>query len=233
VGTASAPDNDDTHSDYEWGPAHPCFPHPNPHVPASSPLHTSTRIIRVRRDWMAHGDLGPAFANLYPEILDPLVAEDDFRALIKRVNNELAAAFNPTSFRAWADALLGVATLWLWDDVGMTAVKGRLARLEEWLDQWNRDVGAKEGVQIVPLRRTGYLTVGVSSLTLVHYTAGISWLIYVYSSIFRSQTPMSVSTLLPPRALARSRTTTSHGWTAKRIRHLLRSSCMANSALTL
>ncbi|KAF2490504.1 hypothetical protein BU16DRAFT_543822 [Lophium mytilinum] len=160
-GTASAPGDDDANSDYEWGPAHPCFPHPNPHVPLSSPLHTSTRIIRVRRDWMAHGDLGPAFANLYPEILDPLVSEDDFRAMIKRVNDELAVAFNPTSWRAWVDTLMGVATLWLWDDVGMSAVKGRLARLEGWLEQWNRDVGEKEGVRVVPLRRTGYLTLDI------------------------------------------------------------------------
>ena len=151
--------DDDAASEFPWGPAHPCFPHPNPHVPLKSELFDNTRIIRIKRDWMTAGDLAPTFANLYPEILDPLVSEDDFRNLVKKINDTLLEAFDPFTFRACLDAFLGVATFWLWDDVGLTGVKKKLAELERWIDDWNRVVGAKEGVKIIPLRRTGYLTV--------------------------------------------------------------------------
>ena len=147
--------------EFVWGPSHPCFPHMNPHVPLSSPEYASTRIIRVRRDWMQVGDLAPTFANLYPEILDPLVSEEEFRRIIKHVNRELTAAFSPWSARAWCDAALGVATLWLWEDVGLAGVKSRLKKLEGWIEAWNRDVGSEESVKIIPLRRTAYMTVSV------------------------------------------------------------------------
>lgn len=149
----------DEQSEFPWGPSHPCFPHPNPHVPLHSALYDNTRIIRIKRDWMMQGDLAPTFANLYPEILDPLVSEDDFRILIKKINDTLTDAFDPFTFRAWLDAVMGVATFWLWDDVGLTGVKRKLANLERWIQDWNRDVGQKEAVKIIPLRRTGYLTV--------------------------------------------------------------------------
>lgn len=158
----SARAGDDDASEFPWGPAHPCFPHPNPHVPLTSELYDNTRIIRIKRDWMMAGDLAPTFANLYPEILDPLVSEDDFRVLVKKINDTLIEAFDPFTFRAWVDTVMGVATLWLWEDVGMTGVKRKLADLEGWIESWNRDVGSKEGVRIVPLRRTGYLTVSLS-----------------------------------------------------------------------
>jgi hypothetical protein len=145
--------------DYEWGPSHPCFPHLNSHVPLDSPLYNSTRIIRVRRDWMVAGDLAPTFANLYPEVLDPVISEDTFRAVIKHINAELLAVFSPWSARAWLDTILGVATLWLWEDAGLTGVKSKLRTLERWIEEWNRTVGEPEGVRIIPLRRTGYLTV--------------------------------------------------------------------------
>lgn len=163
IGTVSAPgDGDgDNDSEYAWGPSHPCFPHPNPHVPLSSPLCNSTRIIRIKRNWMVAGDLAPTFANLYPEVLDPMISEEAFRDIIKRVNDELVSAFSPTSLRAWVDSLMGVATLWLWDDVGMSAVKRKLEALERWLEDWNQNIGAKEGVKIIPLRRTGYLTLDI------------------------------------------------------------------------
>ncbi|KAF2084668.1 hypothetical protein K490DRAFT_10758, partial [Saccharata proteae CBS 121410] len=147
--------------EYAWGPAHPCFPHLNPHVPLSSPLYSTTRIIRVRRDWMLQGDLAPTFANLYPEVLDPHMSEETFRAIIAKANDELVAAFSPWSPRAWADSLLGIATLWLWEDFGLTGVKKRLRDLEVWIEDWNRTVGEKEGVLIIPLRRTGYLTLDI------------------------------------------------------------------------
>ncbi|KAF1362041.1 hypothetical protein EJ07DRAFT_108385 [Lizonia empirigonia] len=153
-------DGDDA-SEFPWGPSHPCFPHPNPHVPLNSELYDTTKIIRIKRDWMVKGDLAPTFANLYPEILDPLVAEDDFRELIKKINDSLVAAFDPFTFRAWLDSVLGVATFWLWDDVGMSGVKRQLNELESWIDRWNREVGEKEAVKIIPLRRTGYLTLDI------------------------------------------------------------------------
>ena len=145
--------------EFSWGPSHPCFPHMNPHVPLTSSLYHSTRIIRVKRDWMQAGDLAPTFANLYPEVLDPLVSEGEFRNVVRHINAELIAAFTPWSVRAWADALLGAATLWLYDDLGLPAIRQRLHRLEEWIALWNRDVGEKEGVKIISLRRTAYMTV--------------------------------------------------------------------------
>ncbi|OAL51304.1 hypothetical protein IQ07DRAFT_611151 [Pyrenochaeta sp. DS3sAY3a] len=154
-------DDDDAASEFPWGPAHPCFPHPNPHVPLHSELYDNTRIIRVKRDWMIKGDLAPTFANLYPEILDPMVTEDDFRLIVKKINDTLIAAFDPFTFRAWLDSALGIATFWLWDDVGMTGVKRQLAELERWIDDWNHNIGAKDGVTIIPLRRTGYLTLDI------------------------------------------------------------------------
>jgi hypothetical protein len=147
--------------EFAWGPSHPCFPHMNPHVPLSSPEYANTRIIRVRRDWMQVGDLAPTFANLYPEILDPLVSEDEFRSVIRHVNTELIAAFSSWSARAWCDAALGVATLWLWEDMGLAGVKSRLKNLDAWIETWNRDIGSQESVKIIPLRRTAYMTVSL------------------------------------------------------------------------
>jgi hypothetical protein len=159
-------DLDDTNSEIEWGPKHPCFPHPNPHVPRDSPLYNDTRIIRVARDWMQKGDLAPTFANLYPEILDPIVEEEDFRVLIKHVNDTLIDAFDPLTFRAWVDNILGVATFWLWEDAGLSGVKRKLSALERWIENWNIEHGEKVGVKIIPLRRTGYMTVCSSSTCL-------------------------------------------------------------------
>ncbi|CAN9385804.1 unnamed protein product [Alternaria sp. RS040] len=160
--SGSAGDDDaDAASEFPWGPSHPCFPHPNPHVPLDSELYNTTRIIRIKRDWMTKGDLAPTFANLYPEILDPLVTEDDFRILIKKINDTLIDAFDPFTFRACLDTVMGIATFWLWEDAGFTGVKKQLAELERWIQDWNRDIGAKEAVKIIPLRRTGYLTLDV------------------------------------------------------------------------
>jgi len=162
----------DPPSDYAWGPSHPCFPHPNPHVPLSSPLYSTTRIIRIKRDWLQAGDQAPAFSNLYPEILDPVLPEGDFRALVAHVNAELLRAFDPWTWRNGVDALLGLLTGWVWEDAGWTGVKGRLRGVEKWLEEWNVRVGGAsgegegEGVRVVGLRRTGYLTVsGSFSLT--------------------------------------------------------------------
>ncbi|TKA72271.1 hypothetical protein B0A49_03483 [Cryomyces minteri] len=155
------PDSDDDDDALPWSPAHPCYPHPNPHVPLTSPLAHSTRIIRIQRDWLAGTDAVPAFANLYPEILDPVLPEPAFRLLIAHVNAALAAALSPWSWRSWLDALLGAATGWLWEDVGPAGVRGRLRALDAWLERWNRTEGAREGVVVVPLRRTAYLSLDV------------------------------------------------------------------------
>ncbi|KAF1813369.1 hypothetical protein P152DRAFT_373648, partial [Eremomyces bilateralis CBS 781.70] len=147
--------------EFSWGPSHPCFPHLNPHVPISSPLYQTTRIIRIKRDWMIVGDLAPTFANLYPEVLDPMIPEDEFRAIVKKINGVLIEEFSPWSTRAWVDAFMGVATGWLWEDFGLSQVKLRLRELENWIEDWNERVGAREGVRIIPLRRSAYMTIDI------------------------------------------------------------------------
>ncbi|RCI11663.1 hypothetical protein L249_7215 [Ophiocordyceps polyrhachis-furcata BCC 54312] len=153
----------------EWGPQHPCYPHLNPHVPVTSAEYSTTRIIRIRRDWLPHGDLAPTLSNLYPEILDPAgLSEHEFRRVIDKLNLELVAAFNPFGFRNLLDALLGLLTGWLWDDLGFTAVKSRLDRLERWIESWNRDMektlAVDDGLtppKMIPLRQTAYMTLDI------------------------------------------------------------------------
>ncbi|KAK5036326.1 hypothetical protein LTS07_002052 [Exophiala sideris] len=144
-----------------WGPSHPCFPHQNPHVPLDSPEYSSTRIIRIRRDWMVAGDLAPTYSNIYPEILDPLMQEQEFRYVIEHINQTLVQAYDPFSSWNWLDGFLGLITGWLWEDFRPTGIKGQLKALEEWLEDWNHTVGAREGVKIIPLRRTGYLNLDI------------------------------------------------------------------------
>lgn len=150
----------------EWGPQHPCFPHRNPHVSPDDPEYITTRIIRIRRDWLIMGDLAPTFSNLYPEILDPAgMNEPEFRRVIDKLNRELTIAFEPWSARNIMDGVLGLATGWLWEDLGFTGAKARLARLERWIEAWNKEMArtADEGApippKIIPLRQTGYMTV--------------------------------------------------------------------------
>ncbi|KAB5558103.1 Golgin subfamily A member 7/ERF4 family-domain-containing protein [Coniochaeta sp. 2T2.1] len=153
----------------EWGPQHPCYPHLNPHVPVDSPEYGSTRIIRVRRDWLVEGDLAPTFSNLYPEILDPAgLSEQEFRRVIEKLNGTLIPAFSPYNWRNVVDGVLGLATGWLWEDFGFTGVKARLKHLEQWIEEWNADM-AKSVVReesaippkIIPLRETGYMTLDI------------------------------------------------------------------------
>ncbi|KAK2749827.1 hypothetical protein FQN57_005241 [Myotisia sp. PD_48] len=144
-----------------WGPAHPCFPHMNSHVPLNSEEYITTRVIRIRRDWMVRGDLAPTFSNLYPEVLDPLLSEDEFRTVIAKINGELTAAFNPYNLHNWVDGIIGFLTGWIWDDVGAARIKKRLRGLEEWLDEWNNRVGAPEGVKVWGPRRTGFLCLDI------------------------------------------------------------------------
>ena len=110
---------------------------------------------------MVKGDLAPAFSNLYPEILDPLLPEQEFRRIIAKINEELVNAFDPYSPRNWFDVVMGLVTGWIWDDIGASSIKHNLRRLEAWIEAWNRDVGSKEGVHIWSLRRTAYMTLDI------------------------------------------------------------------------
>lgn len=161
-------DPDQLDASDEWGPQHPCFPHLNPHVAINSPEFTTTRIIRIRRDWLLEGDLAPTFSNLYPEILDPAgVSEQEFRRVIDKLNHDLVPIFDPYNWRNILDGLLGLITGWIWDDLGFTNAKSKLSKLESWIENWNaemeKSVGSEEGIpapKIISLRRTGYMSVG-------------------------------------------------------------------------
>lgn len=164
---------EDVHADDEaWGPQHPCYPHINPHVPIESPEHTSTRIIRVKRDWMIAGDLAPTFSNLYPEILDPAgLPEQEFRRIVEKLNGELIPVFNPYNARNVLDGVLGVFTGWLWDDLGLSSAKARLNKLEKWIEEWNQQAARTMGTEgsmmapkLISLRKTGYMSVSLISL---------------------------------------------------------------------
>jgi Golgin subfamily A member 7/ERF4 family len=142
-----------------WGPTHPCYPHLNPHVPKSSPLYESTRIIKIERDWMIVGDEAPTFSEMYPEILAGYLEEDEFRSIVGHVNKELIETFRPWSARNVLDSVLGVLTFFLWEDVGATGAKRRMKKLDEWLEDWNARNGKQNGVSLIGLRKTGYLNV--------------------------------------------------------------------------
>jgi hypothetical protein len=163
IGTPNNPgdDEDGLAEELAWGPSHPCFPHLNSHVPKSSLEFQTTRIIRIRRDWMVVGDLAPTFSNIYPEILDPLVTEQEFRYIIQHINATLVQAFDPFASSNWIDGVLGFMTGWFWEDFRGGGIKGKLRELEGWTEEWNRTVGMREGVRIIPLRRTGYMNLDI------------------------------------------------------------------------
>ncbi len=69
--------------------------------------------------------------------------------------------FSPWNMWNVLDGVLGVLTFWIWDDLGLGYRKRGLRRVEGWLEDWNRNEGAKEGVRIIPLRRTAYLSVSL------------------------------------------------------------------------
>lgn len=145
--------------EFTWGPSHPCFPHPNPHCAPNSDEYAATRVIRVKRDWLAAGDLHPQYANLYPEILDPLVSDGDFRDLVASINAILQRTLSPYTTRAWIDSLLGAATGYVWDDLGLTGAKSGEKELEMFITKWNQDK-ERSGyeVKLVQLRRTGFMS---------------------------------------------------------------------------
>ena len=145
--------------DWAWGPAHPCFPHPNSHCAPDSEESQTTRVIRVRRDWLQAGDLYPQYANLYPEILDPLVTVEEFRFLISNLNARLKETFDPYSTRAAVDAVLGAVTGYVWETLGLTGAKKGMRSLETFVEKWNAERARQEKeVRLVQLRRTGFMS---------------------------------------------------------------------------
>ncbi|KAL9131165.1 MAG: hypothetical protein Q9217_000818, partial [Psora testacea] len=134
---SSRPVNANEASSLPWNPLHPCYPHRNPHTPLSSRLYESTRIIRIPRDWMMAGDVAPTFSNTYPEILESWVSEQDFRVLIKGVNERLMTTFSPFGWRAWIDLILGLLTGWMWEDAGFAGVKKGCRDVESFIENWN------------------------------------------------------------------------------------------------
>ena len=113
------------------------------------------------------GDLAPTFSHTYPEVLDPWVSEPDFRTLIKNVNEGLIIAFSPYGWRAWVDAVLGVATGWIYEDLGFAGVKKAARDVEALIEEWNGqrrkelDKDEEDLVKAIPLRRTGYLCLDI------------------------------------------------------------------------
>ena len=116
---------------------------------------------------MIAGDLAPLFSNTYPEILDPWVNESDFRHLITEINQGLMKTFSPFGWRAWVDAILGVATGWIYEDLGFAGVKRGAKDVELLIEKWNGrrreglDSEDAELVKAIPLRRTGYLCLDI------------------------------------------------------------------------
>lgn len=58
------------------------------------------------------------------------------------------------------DAVLGVATGWLWEDLGgeWIWVKKGVREVERGIERWNEGRG-EDGVKAVELRRTGFMSV--------------------------------------------------------------------------
>ena len=116
---------------------------------------------------MIKGDLAPTFSHTYPEVLDPWVSEPDFRSLIKDVNEGLISTFSPYGWRAWLDAVLGVATGWIYEDLGFAGVKKGARDVELRIEEWNGqrrkglDGEDEELVKAIALRRTGYLCLDI------------------------------------------------------------------------
>jgi len=110
---------------------------------------------------MILGDLAPTYSNIYPEILDPLLPEQEFRYIIDHINTSLVRAYDPFAPANWIDGVLGFLTGWFWEDFRGGGVKGELKRLEAWIEDWNRTVGANDGVKLISLRRTGYLCLDI------------------------------------------------------------------------
>ncbi|OBT52699.1 hypothetical protein VE04_07158 [Pseudogymnoascus sp. 24MN13] len=150
-------------ADDAWGPAHPCFPHLNPYVPADSVAYANTRIIRIPRDWMIAGDLAPTFSATYPELLGEAgLGEAEFRRCVESINARLIEAFNPFGVRNLVDAVMGLCTGWFWDDAGLTYTKRCLAAVEKAIEGFNRelDMGSSQA-RFISLKKSAYMSLDV------------------------------------------------------------------------
>lgn len=161
----NATGNDDTAAEddeAEWGPSHPCFPHLNPYVPVGSPDYQKTRILRVERTYTEANDLYPVFKSIYPEVIDPHLSEPEFHSMVRHLNGMLKDAFSPATSRAALDAVLGVATGFLWDDFGQTGVKKGVKAIETYIDEWNvQKQREQREVRLIPLRKSGFMTLDI------------------------------------------------------------------------
>ena len=73
-------------------------------------------------------------------------------------NARLRSAFDPFGGRALVDAVLGVLTGFVWDDVGLTGAKRAVKGLEGFIDEWNRRKKAEgKDVRLVQVRRAGFM----------------------------------------------------------------------------
>ncbi len=162
----------------QWGPSHPCFPHPNPHVPRDSLLYKTTNVIRIPRDYMASGDLYPQFSTLYPELLGEAgLGQEEFTNSINQLNDVLAEVFMPfgvsdimkkgsvevraiNAGRNLLDGVLGLLTGWMWEDAGLVGIKSGVARAEKCLEGFNGKL-EQQGKQArwISLKGTAYLSV--------------------------------------------------------------------------
>ena len=154
-------DDDEEPTDEDWSHYHPCYPHPNPHVPLDSPEFQTTRVIRIPRDYEINGDNTPAYSIVYPVILDPYVTEEQFRMLVDTLNEQLRAAYDPWNKWNWIDALLGLVTLWVWEELWPSYIKRRLREVDGTVVRWNERLRG-QGAVVVGLRRTGYINVSLT-----------------------------------------------------------------------
>ena len=106
------------------------------------------------------------------------------------VNEKLKEAFNPFSWWSIGDAVAGVVSGWLWEDLGGegVGVKRGVRECERWVEGWNREREGKgdgeEGgmVRCWGVRRTGLLSVSFPRLIVVvvfsgAWRVGGKWLI--------------------------------------------------------
>lgn len=167
-----------------WGPAHPCYPHPNPHVPMNSDKYEKTRVIRIPRDYMAAGDLYPQYSSLFPELLmEAGIGEEKFRECIARINRVLMEVYMPAgvsgvvkaqngqnggnisgnrSGRNFLDGVLGLLTGWLWDDTGLLGIKSGVERVEGVIRAFNKELEHEgKDARWISLRGTAYLSLDI------------------------------------------------------------------------
>ena len=136
---------------------------------------------------MQAGDLAPTFSNNYPWELGPWVSEQQFRILLREVNEGLTAAFDPFSRRNVLDSVLGLATGWLWESVfAQTAVKKKVREVERKIEEWNMQLekearlggrsgsidGSADVACCIPLSRTGFLSLDIQIPIQVLESAG-------------------------------------------------------------